>query len=117
LFQPVGPHRRVEVTFGNPEIGQRALDGRTPDISTGMIGQPIETAERTGNCRGRTLGRLFVGSPGIRRQVRRLAQFTDRGLDVGERGRGLVIGTTLLRSCGKAERAETDDTDNNEPGG
>ena len=57
---------------------------------------------------------LARGSPGICHQVRRLAQFTDRGLDIGERGDGLTVGTTILRSGGEAE---TNDTDNNEPCG
>jgi hypothetical protein len=76
-----------------------------------MIRQPIKTVQRVADGSGRTLRRLFIGSPGIRHQVRRLAQFTDRGLDIGERGDGLVVGTTILRSGGKAE---TNETDNNE---
>jgi hypothetical protein len=79
-----------------------------------VIGQPIKTAQRAGNCSGRALRRLFIGSPGIRHQLRRRGQFTDRGLDIGERGDGLVVGTTILRSGGEAE---TNETDNNEPGG
>ena len=102
MFQSVGAHRRVEVTFGNPEIDPSALDARSPDISTGMIGQPIKTVQRAGNCSRSTLRRLFMGSPGIRHQVRRLGQFTDRGVDIGERGDGLVVGITILRSGGEA---------------
>jgi len=79
-----------------------------------MIGQPIKTVQRAGNCSRSTLRRLSIGSPGIRHQVRRLGQFTDRGVDVGECGDGLVVGSTILRSGGEAE---TNETDNNEPGG
>ena len=79
-----------------------------------MIGQPIKTVQRAGNCSRSTLRRLFIGPPDIRHQVRRLGQFADRGVDIGERGDGLVVGTTILRSGGEAE---TNETDNNEPGG